>query len=212
MKNHVRSALFASALAATLSIGHGQTAAADYTGKPYNGTPIVIPGTIQAEQYDIAPGAANDVTFHYNGKIAQTPHRTSPDSIGVAKFGNGHVSTTGQPEAPEQVYVGWTQPGEWLKYTVQIAQPGTYIFGGKLAAGNKGAKISATFTPVITTGAIEIPTTAGFRPGVEVYHVWETLDRLAEVRLPSGTYVMTIRIEGPTAGMNFDYFTFTKKL
>jgi hypothetical protein len=196
---------------AALSPSFGQDAAKPYTGKPYNGAPFAIPGTIQAEQYDIAPDAANDVTFHYNGKIAQTPNRKSPDSIGVAGFGNGHVSTAGKPEAKEQVYVGWTQPGEWLKYTVKVAEPGTYVFGGKLAAGNKGAKISATFTPEITTGPVEIPTTAGFQPGVEVYHVWETLDHLAEVKLPAGTYVMTIRIEGKVAGMNFDYFTFTKK-
>ena len=58
---------------------------------------------------------------------------------------------------------------------------------------------------------MEIPTTAGFQPGVEVYHVWETLDGLAEVKLPAGTYVMTLKIESPVSGMNFDYFTFTKK-
>ena len=183
-----------------------------YAGKPYNGKPLAIPGTIQAEEYDISPNAANDVTFHYKGTPKKSPNRTSPDSIMVAGFGSGHVSTDGKPEDPKQVYVGWTQPGEWLKYTVQVDQPGTYVFGGKMSAGGKGAKISATFAPSsITTGPVEIPTTAGFQPGVEVYHVWETLDKLAEVKLPAGTYVMTIKIESPNAGMNFDYFTFTKK-
>ena len=67
-----------------------------------------------------------------------------------------------------------------------------------------------TFTPQITTGPVEIPTTAGFQPGVEVYHVWETLDHLAEIKLPAGTYVMMFKIEN-NAGLNLDYFSFTKK-
>ena len=179
--------------------------AADYAGKPYTGTPQVIPGIIQAEAYDIGPD-----TFSYHGEAKKTDCRTSPDSIGLAKFGKGHVTTTGQPEAPDQVYVGWTQTGEWLKYTVQVKEAGTYVFGGKFSAGAKGAKISVTFTPQITTGPIEIPTTAGFQPSVEVYHVWETLNNLATLNLPAGTYVMTVKIEA-VAGMNLDYFTFTKK-
>jgi arabinoxylan arabinofuranohydrolase len=197
-------------LAATFSLAHAQELA-PYAGKPYNGEPIALPGVIQAEQYDISPNAANDVSFHYNGAPKKSPHRTSPDSIMVAGFGNGHVSTDGKPEDPKQVYVGWTHGGEWLKYTVKVAEAGTYVFGGKFAAGAKNAKVSATFTPEIPTGPVAIPTTAGFQPNVEVYHVWETLDGLAEVKLPAGTYVLTIKIESPNSGLNFDYFTFTKK-
>ncbi len=58
---------------------------------------------------------------------------------------------------------------------------------------------------------MEIPDHRRLQPGIEVYHVWETLDKLAEVKLPAGTYVLTIKIESPNAGLNFDYFTFTKK-
>ena len=188
-----------------------QTLPTDYAGKPYLGEPHAIPGTIQAEQYDISPDARNDVSFHYNGKPKLGPHRTTADSIGVADFGGGHVSTDGKPEAPEQAYVGWTHSGEWLKYTVQVTEPGIYVFGGKFAAGNKGAKVSITFAPDAVIGPVEIPTTAGFQPGVEVYHVWENLDHLGEVKLPAGTFVMTVKIESPVSGMNFDHFTLTRK-
>jgi hypothetical protein len=113
-------------------------------------------------------------------------------------------------ESPNQVYVGWTEPGEWLKYTVKVAEAGTYIIGGKVSAGDQGATLAFSFGPDLTTGEIEIPTTRGFQPGVEVYHVWETLDPLKEITLPAGTYVMTVKI-GKTAGMNLESFTFTKK-
>lgn len=182
----------------------------DYTGKPETGAPLMIPGVIRAVDYDEAPAGAKDVTFSAHGTPVQTKYRKAADSIGIAAFGKGHVSTTGVPEAPDQVYVGWTGPGEWLKYTVQVAGTGTYIIGAKVAAGSKGATLSFTFTPELTTGEMEIPTTAGFQPGVEVYHVWEKLDNLKEITLPAGTYVMTVKI-GKIAGLNLESFSFTKK-
>ncbi len=183
---------------------------ADYKGKPYGGTAQVIPGVIQAESYDTSPNGEKNVTFAYQGTVAKTAYRITPDSIGLAAFGKGHVSVNGQPEAPDQVYVGWTETGEWLKYTVRVAEPGTYIVGGKFAAADKGGKVSMTFSPQTSTGQIDIPTTAGYQPGVEVYHVWEKLDHLAEINLSAGTYVMTFKIE-TNAGLNLDWFSFTKK-
>jgi len=206
---HSLALLAAAGLVATVLADESHVPA-DYTGKPYTGTPQVIPGIIQAATYDIAPGGAKEITFSYHGDAKTTAYRTSPDSIGLAGFGNGHVSTTGQPEAPDQVYVGWTETGEWLKYTVRVAESGTYLLGGKFAAGGKGTKISVTFTPQLTTGPIEIPTTAGYQPGVEVYHVWEKLDHLAEITLPAGTFVMTFKIE-EDSGLNLQYLSFTKK-
>jgi len=182
----------------------------DYVGKPETGTPQTIPGIIRAVDYDQAPSGANGITFSYRGKLAKSAFRTGADSISLAGFGKGHVSTTGLPEEPGQAYVGWTQSGEWLKYTVRVAETGTYVIGGKFAAGSTGATLTFTFTPELTTGEIEIPTTAGFQPGVEVYHVWENLDHLKEITLPAGIYVMTVKI-GKVAGLNLQSFSFAKK-
>lgn len=42
------------------------------------------------------------------------------------------------------------------------------------------SKLSITSTPELTTGPIEIPTTAGYQPATEMYHLWETLDKLKD--------------------------------
>jgi DUF5010 C-terminal domain len=183
---------------------------AEYVGKPETALPQIIPGTVAAVDYDEAPAGANEMTFSYHGKPVQTKFRKGPDSIGIAGFGKGHVSTTGTPEDPTQAYVGWTHGGEWLKYTVSVTEAGTYVIGAKVSAGAKGATLAFSFAPDLTTGEIEIPTTAGFQPGVEVYHVWEKLDNLKEITLPAGTFVMTVKI-GKIAGLNLHSFTFTKK-
>jgi endoglucanase len=181
-----------------------------YAGKPYGGEVRQIPGIIQAEQYDVVPGGANDVTFHYNGPARGTNLRVTGDSIGLASFGNGHVNIKGEPEKPDQVYVGWTETGQWMKYSVHVKERGTYRLGGHFAAGGKDAMLSVTFTPEIKTGPIAIPTTAGYQPGVEVYHVWETLNNLADIDLPAGDFVMTVKIEN-AGGMNIDYLSFARR-
>ena len=212
----LRTAAIFAALAAVIlsSLGRASDATnhvpTDYTGKPETGAPRTIPGTILAIDYDEAPAGAKEVSFSYHGKRVQTKFRKDADSIGIAGFGKGHVSTNGMPEDPNQAYVGWTQGGEWLKYTVNVTESGTYVIGAKVAAGAKGATLSFSFASELSTGDIEIPSTAGFQPGVEVYHVWEKLDALKEITLPAGTYVMTVKI-GQIAGLNLHSFTFTKK-
>ena len=117
------------------------------------------------------------------------------------------MNIKGEPEKPDQVYVGWTESGQWMKYSVHVKETGTYHLGGHFAAGGKDATLSVTFTPEIKTGPIAIPTTAGYQPGVEVYHVWETLNNLADIDLSAGDYVMTVKIEN-AGGMNIDYLSF----
>jgi hypothetical protein len=200
---------------------------ADYTGKPYGGKAHEIPGIIQAEDYDVAPDNKNDVTFHYNGPGPNSAgtnqpngggrkgvYRTSDDSIHILKYGRGHVSITGEKEDPNQYYLGSTHDGEWMKYTVHVAETGTYLFGGKLAATTTNALLSVAFTPALRIGPVSIPTTAGFQPGVEIYHVWIITDTLGEVTLPAGDYVMQVTLEKSGeahGGSNMDYFTFIKK-
>jgi hypothetical protein len=181
-----------------------------YSGKPYGGEARPIPGLIQAEHYDISPGGVDGTTFHYNGPARNGNLRTTGDAIALARFGEGHVSIRGQPEDPDQVYVGWTQTGQWMKYSVHVKETATYRLGGHFAAGGNDATLSVSFTPELKTGPLAIPTTAGYQPGIEVYHVWETLDNLAKIKLDAGDYVMTVKIEN-AGGMNIDYLSFTKE-
>ncbi|HEX4085676.1 MAG TPA: hypothetical protein VHY22_12240 [Chthoniobacteraceae bacterium] len=207
--------LFAPLLLCLLtSLSHPCLAADSYKGRPYGEKPLAIPGTIEARYYDVAPGNVNGIAYNRKGTARSGPERTTGDCIGLGRIDSSHVSVDGQKETPGGIYVGWTDVGDWWNYTVQVGQDGTYNVGAKLAAGARGAKLSVTFLPLnppgapITTGPVEIPTTAGRQPGVEVYHVWETLPKLAQVRLARGLYVMTVKVEA-VAGMNIADYTVT---
>lgn len=192
-----------------------QDAPDKYAGKPYKGEPIALPGTIQAEEYDIAPDPKSGVTFGYDRDGNKNDVRVTPDAIGMARMGDGHLSIKGEACNPDGAYLGWTQTGEWTKYTVHVGESGIYRLGGQFAAAGDDGTLSFTFAPLdkgaeITTGPLPVPTTAGFQPGHEVYHVWEKLDDMAEVTLPKGDYVLTVKIE-KNAGFNLDFFTVVKK-
>lgn len=204
---------------AILTLGLFSTARADdaYTGTPYGGKPQEIPGVIRSQNYDVAPNNAPEITQHRKGTPKQGPARTTPDSVGFGKFDGSHVDAKGQKLGLDGYYVGWTDPGDWWKYTVKVNEAGTYSLAAHLAAGQgAGGKISVTFTPVnpagapITTGVLNIPTSVGLVPGVETYHVWQVLEKLAQVKLTPGLYVMTVKIEA-TGGMNLDTYTLTKQ-
>jgi hypothetical protein len=191
----------------------GADAEPAYTGKAYAGVIPELPGVVEAELYDYARGGAPDIAWHYNGKPSQTPWRIPADSIGLGVFGDDHMDIEGRPEKPGQVYVGWTHVGEWWRYTVKVTQGGTYKIGGHFASATRDAQLRFTFVPKaggapIETKPLPIPTTAGYLLNVEVYHVWETLDRIGEVTLPAGDYVMKVELMNQ-AGMNLDRFAFT---
>jgi hypothetical protein len=168
----------------TVAADGGISVPPGYKGMPYGGTPQTIPGVISASQYDVG---GNNVAFSYAGTVNQCAQRSTGDCIGIASFGNGQVTTTNMPEASTQSYVGWTKTGEWINYTVQVTQPGTYAIGAHLTAANTGAKVSFRFSPDVTTGPLDVPTTAGYVPGVECTTCGSDWARWPSSRCPPGS-------------------------
>lgn len=182
----------------------------DYSGKPYRSLIQIIPGTIQAEHYDVAPDKRNGISYNSHGQPQVGPYRISGDCIDVHRFGKGHKSVIGRREPADQVYVAADGGGEWWKYTVQVRETGTYLMSGHFAVQDDDTQISVSFGSEITAGSIHLPQTSGKQSGEDWSHTWETTDTLTEVTLPAGLYVMTVKVDRG-AGLNFDYLTFTRK-
>ena len=167
------------------------TIPADYKGKPASGKPVELPGTIRLTEFDKGDGTV------------------SKPAARVANFDKSHVTIKNEPEDVTQKYLGWTAKDHWVKITVHVKEAGTYVIGGHFAAANKEGKLSFSFND-ITTGPVLIPTTDGYIPGHEVYHVWEQVDNLAEVKLGEGDYVFCCKIE-VSGGFNLESVTVKKK-
>ena len=150
-----------------------------------------MPGTVQAANYDTGgQGTAYNVTAA-NG----TANSYRPD--GVDLEATADTSDTGP--AGGAYDVGWTNPGQWFKYTVNVATAGTYTVSFRVASpyGVTDALHITNSSNVNLTGSVAVPNTGG-------YETWTTVT--ATVTLPAGQQTLTI--DQDSNGWNFHYLAF----
>jgi hypothetical protein len=112
--------------------------------------------------------------------------------------------------AENQLYVGWTEPGEWFNITVDAAHNGLYS-ASLLYTSNRGGTIALDVNGKATTGTLTLPSTFNASDPVawRQWHHWNLAADVAKVHLSAGRNVLTIHIltEG---NMNLAYFDFTE--
>lgn len=90
----------------------------------YSGTPSAIPGTIESGLYDVfEAGTGQGIAYSDNDQYNQGEFRPS-------EWVDASLTTN------EGATVGWIDPGEWLEYTVNVAQTGQYNITIRYASGN----------------------------------------------------------------------------
>ncbi|HEY2902357.1 MAG TPA: carbohydrate-binding protein [Polyangia bacterium] len=155
---------------------------------PFGGTPAPIPGTIQIENYDVG---GEGVAYHDND-VANQGGKFRTDGVDVET-----CSDTGGG-----FNVGWTNAGEWLKYTVNVATAGTRTVSFRVAAmaavGTTAGRIHIQ-TPSGTnlTGTINVPGTGGWQ-------IYTTVT--ANITLPAGQQILELFEE--TGGFNLNAMAF----
>ena len=180
-------ALFALSLAAAPSIAHAAGSA------PFGGTATAVPGTVQAANYDTGgQGVAYNVTST-NG---------SADSYRSDGVDLEATADTQDTSAAGGAYdMGWTTPGQWFDYTVNVAAAGTYSVAFRVSSpyGITDALHIANSSGTNLTGAVAVPNTGG-------YETWTTVT--ASVALSAGQQTLTV--DQDTNGWNLHYMTFTQ--
>jgi glucosylceramidase len=98
--------------------------------------------------------------------------------------------------------VGWTAPGNWLKYRIDVAEAGTYNLEIRVANGTGAVAPDAlSFRDAADTrlATVSVPATGG----------WGTYQSVqATVELAAGDQLVTVFCE--TGGFNLDYFRLTR--
>jgi hypothetical protein len=121
--------------------------AAPFSGTPYTGTAISLPGRIEAENFD-------------NGGEGVAYHDTTATNDGGSYRSEGvDVCTCGSPYG---LSVGWTQPGEWMEYTVTVASYGTYKFQPLTATTVTGTALHIEVDGINPTGQMSLPNTGSW--------------------------------------------------
>jgi hypothetical protein len=199
-----------------------------YKGTPfqdsvYRGGPQKIPGRVQCAYYDFGgEGIAYhdaDATNHgcgglnpANGTYLNEFRMHEVVDISYTKFkgevDNSPYDLTLPP--PGQLYVGWTEPGEWFNLTVEVGHAGWYTIDF-LYTSNRGGTISLDRNGKPLTPAIDIVSTKSDKEPVawRQWHHWNVLPNIAEVKLPKGVSVLTVHIL-TKGNMNLAYFDFKR--
>jgi len=157
--------------------GGGGGTCANGTLAPFSGTPVAVPGTISSEKFDC-------------GGEGVAYHDSDPTNNG------GQFRTTGVDiEAASEggFDVGWTAPGEWLNYTVNVTAAGSKTVQLRVASPG-GASLHVGFNGPSqgTWKSVTVPATGGWQN-------WTTVN--VPVTLGAGTQQMTIWFD--TGGVNF---------
>jgi hypothetical protein len=144
---------------------------------PFGGSPVPLPGTVQAENFD--NGGSGVAYFDVTAGNRGGAYRTTDVDIEASSDSGGGYN------------VGWTRAGEWLKYTVNVATAGTYTLQARVAAPSAGGTFHVEFGGVDKTGSLTIPGTGGWQS-------WTTLSK--SVTLSAGTQVVRIVFDAAGPG------------
>ena len=148
----------------------------------YSGTAAAIPGTIQAEDYDVGgEGTAyHDTTATNEGGVYRT------DGVDVVSIADGYA-------------VGYTIAGEWMEYTVNVAAAGKYVWSARVAAKNSGTGFHILIDDADVTGNIVIDST-------DSWDTYKTISGMTASALAAGEHVLRFVVDG--SYFNIDWFAF----
>jgi len=199
-----------------------------YKGKPftdsvYNAGAQSLPGKLQCEYYDLGGEgiAYHDADSINSGSGALNPadgtylnqfRMNEPVDISYTKFREMPIDNSPYnfvETEKNQLYVGWTKPGEWLKYTVNVVEEGSYQLG-IMFTSNKNGKISISVNDIDATGLLLIPSTFVEADTVpwRQWHHWNRIDSISSLKLKKGLQTITLHTV-EVGDMNYDYLEFT---
>ncbi len=141
-------------------------------GTPFLGQPVTVPGRIEAEHYD---HGGEGIAYHDNDS----------NNIGLAFRPDEGVDLEGANDGGFDVY--WTTDGEWIEYTIEVTEAGTFDFRPYVATVPGFGYLRLLVDNVDVSGRRRILNTGGWQ-------FWKAVDVL-DVDLESGTHVMRLEFE-----------------
>jgi hypothetical protein len=193
----------------------GMVPVADFP-KEYKGTPFTdstykggvqrIPGKVMCAYYDLG---GEGVAYHDNDAKNQGSGGLNPldgkylnefrasEGVDISYTKDAADFWEGEAVQPPKnmLYVGWTDPGEWVNYTVDVAEDGDYSVdilytsnrGGELSLDVNGKPLDKTITIASTNDPKD---TTNWRQ----WHHWNIDKDAATVKLSKGRNLLTLHV------------------
>ena len=153
--------------------------------EPYSGKPITIPGVIKAVNFD---KGGEGLSFHDSNDTMEGDTNYRSDSEGV-DFVKGNGGTV----------IGYTAKNEWLEYTIDVQEAGSYSYVATVSSGTTGSGFSIGIKKLTSTGA---PTSANTtsvsvpQTGNNDWGTYKTVEGNLKKDLEAGQQILRITITG----------------
>lgn len=82
--------------------------------------------------------------------------------------------------------IGWTESGEWVSYTVQITQAGSYSIEFRVASQLSTGALQLLLDGAALTGVVAVPNTGGWQN-------WQSII-IKDIQLPAGKFHLTLKV------------------
>jgi len=192
-------------------------------GKPWKNQPQQIPGKIECEFYNTG---GEGVAYHDSDSVNNGSGKLNPangdflnefrmkEGVDISYTKSHDIDNNPYSKVPpqmNQLYVGWTKPGEWINYTVNVKESGKYKVGVMYTSNGDGA-IALDVDGTEAAGALKIASTHTEADTVKwrQWHHWNKSGSLGSVDLKKGIHLLTLHIV-ENGNMNLDYLEFTKE-
>ena len=161
---------------------------------PFKGEAFAIPGKIEMEDFDINGVGQGNTTYSEND---------AEDHGAESNGGNSYREGTGVDiyKKMDGYIVGYNQAGEWLEYTVKVAETGTYTMNASVASANNTSSFKLSMDGKDITEEIAVPQATS---GEDNYDEYNTVE--AKVSLTEGEHILRFTVTGDW--MDIDWVEF----
>jgi len=151
---------------------------------PFNGTPIPIPGELEVEEYD---NGGEGLAYH-DSEPANIPGGFRLDEgVDIGALGQGFI-------------LEYVAAGEWIEYTVEVAEAGIYSVDADIASEVANGTFSITFEGNNASTNFSVPGTGG-------WYTFQEITANSEIELEAGVQQMRLDITNNNP-FNIDKLTF----
>lgn len=150
------------------------------------------------------PGKIYGVDFDY-GNLGTAYNDVSPNNVGAGSYNNGWIYRNEGVDIEKCTdsfsngfNIGWIETGEWLKYTINVTQSGTYKIKFRVSASTSAGKMQLLLDNNYLTNLIDVAATGGWQN-------WQT-QQVENIELTEGKHDLSIRFY--FGGFNFSSMEF----
>jgi hypothetical protein len=188
---------------------------------PWKNKKQQIPGRIECEWYD---EGGEGIAYHDDDAVNNGSGRLNPvngtflnefrmqEGVDISYTKGRNIDNTIYNKVPcdtGSLYVGWTKPGEWIRYTVQVAKSGIYEVSTQYTANGEGtislqADREAETPPLLITSTHDDSDTIAWRQ----WHHWNR-SIIGKMYLKKGSHSLKLNIL-TNGNLNLDYLEFKR--